>query len=32
MKTEADLIHFHTYEAPGLGIGNTKGVVKITLE
>ena len=32
MKTEADLIHFHTYEAPGLGIGNTRGVVKITLE
>lgn len=32
MKTEADLIHFHTYEAPGLGIGNTKGVVKVTLE
>ena len=32
MKTEADLIHFHTYEAPGLGICNTRGVVKITLE
>ena len=32
MKTEADLIHFHTYESPGLGIGNTKGVVKVTLE
>lgn len=32
LKTEADMIHFHTYEAPGLGIGNTKGVFKITLE
>ena len=32
MKTEADLIHFHTHESPGLGIGNTKGVVKVTLE
>lgn len=31
LKTEADMIHFHTYEAPGFGIGNTKGVVKITL-
>lgn len=31
LKTEADMIHFHTYEAPGFGIGNTRGVVKITL-
>ena len=31
MKTEADMIHFHTYEAPGLGIGNTRGVFKVTL-
>ncbi len=31
LKTEADMIHFHTYEAPGFGIGNTKGVVKVTL-
>ena len=29
LKTEADMIHFHTYEAPGFGIGNTKGVVKV---
>ena len=29
LKTEADMIHFHTYEAPGFGIGNTKGVIKI---
>lgn len=32
LKTEADMIHFHTYEAPGMGIGNTNGVVKVTLE
>ncbi len=32
LKTEADMIHFHTYEAPGIGIGNTRGVVKVTLE
>lgn len=25
MKTEADLIHFHTYESPGIGIGNRCG-------
>ena len=31
LKTEADMIHFHTYEAPGVGIGNTKGVVKVIL-
>lgn len=31
MKTEADMVHFHTYEAPGFGIGNTHGVVKVTL-
>ena len=31
LQTEADLIHFHTYEAPGVGIGNTLGVVKVTL-
>ena len=31
LKTEADMLHFHTYEAPGFGIGNTKGVVKVTL-
>lgn len=32
LKTEADMIQFHTYEAPGVGIGNTNGVVKITLD
>lgn len=31
MKTEADLYHFHTYEAPGVGIGNTRGVFCVTL-
>ena len=31
MKNEASMITFHTYESPGFGIGNTKGVVKITL-
>lgn len=31
LKTEADMIQFHTYEAPGFGIGNTKGVFKVTL-
>jgi len=31
IKSEADLIHFHTYEAPGIGIGNTKGVFKVSL-
>lgn len=32
LETRADMITFHTYEAPGFGIGNTKGVVKLTLE
>lgn len=32
MKTEADMITFHTYEAPGFAVGNTRGVVKMTLE
>ena len=31
IKTEADMYTFHTYEAPGFGIGNTKGVFKVTL-
>ena len=31
LKTEADMIHFHTYAAPGFAVGNTHGVVKITL-
>lgn len=31
LRTEADMIYFHTYEAPGVGIGNTNGVVKVTL-
>lgn len=30
LKNEADMIQFHTYEAPGIGIGNTKGVIKVT--
>lgn len=31
LKYEADMIDFHTYEAPGIGIGNTLGVVKVVL-
>lgn len=31
LKKEADMIEFHTYEAPGIGIGNTHGVYKVTL-
>lgn len=31
IKSEADMITFHTYEAPGFGIGNTRGVVELTL-
>jgi hypothetical protein len=31
IKTEADMYSFHTYEAPGFGIGNTSGVFKVTL-
>lgn len=31
LKNEADMIYFHTYEAPGCGIGNTLGVFKVTL-
>ncbi len=31
LKAEADMIQFHTYEAPGFGIGNTKGVFELTL-
>jgi len=31
IKQEADLIEFWSYSAPGIGIGNTKGVVRTTL-
>jgi hypothetical protein len=31
LKTEADMISFHTYEAPGFGIGNTQGVIKVKI-
>jgi hypothetical protein len=31
LKTEADMITFHTYSAPGVGIGNTRGIFKVTL-
>ena len=31
MEARADMIHFHTYESAGVGIGNTKGVFKVTL-
>jgi len=32
MKTEAHMMEFHTYESVGMGIGNTNGVVKLTLQ
>ena len=31
IKQEADMIEFWSYSAPGLGIGNTKGVTRMTL-
>lgn len=31
IKNEADMISFHTYEAPGFGIGNTRGVFEVNL-
>ena len=31
IKQEADLIEFWSYSAPGLGIGNTKGITRMTL-
>lgn len=31
LKAEADMITFHTYEAPGFGIGNTRGVFKVAI-
>lgn len=31
LKNEADMVHFHTYEAPGMGIGNTKGIFRVKL-
>ena len=31
IRQEADMLHFHTYEAPGFGVGNTSGVIKVTL-
>ena len=31
LKAEASMITFHTYEAPGMGIGNTKGVFEVTI-
>jgi len=32
IKTEADMYTFHTYEAPGIGIGNTNAAYKVTME
>jgi hypothetical protein len=29
IKTEADMFHFHTYEAPGIGIGNVNACFKV---
>jgi len=31
IKQEADIISFWTYSAPGIGIGNTKSITRITL-
>lgn len=31
IKQEADIIEFWSYAAPGIGIGNTKGVFKVTM-
>jgi hypothetical protein len=31
IKQEADLIEFWSYSAPGLGIGNTNGITRMTL-
>ena len=30
IKAEADMFSFHTYEAPGIGIGNTNAAIKVT--
>ena len=31
IKQEADMIYFHSYAAPGIGIGNTNSVVRIDM-
>ena len=31
IKQEADMIEFWSYSAPGIGIGNTKGITRVTL-
>jgi len=31
IKQEADMIEFWSYSAPGIGIGNTKSVIRVTL-
>lgn len=31
LKMEADMINFHTYEAPGFGVGNTRGCFVVNL-
>jgi hypothetical protein len=31
IKTEADMYTFHTYEAPGIGIGNVNSCFKVTI-
>lgn len=31
IKQEADIIHFHTYSAPGIGIGNTRAMTRVRL-
>ncbi len=30
IKQEADMIEFWSYSSPGIGIGNTKGVIKLS--
>jgi hypothetical protein len=32
LEVRADMLHFHTYEAPGFGVRDTHGVVRITLK
>lgn len=31
IKQEADIIHFHTYAAPGIGIGNTRSITRVDI-
>jgi len=31
IKQEADIVEFWSYAAPGMGIGNTSGITRVTL-